>query len=245
MAEEDSTSKHIVILGATGDTGKILVPQALSAGHTVTAVARTPSKITTEHPNLNVMKGDVFDMESLTPLFQGKDMVISTLGFDKTPGDQFSSSITAIVGAMKAAEVPKIVVISGWFIDPATREGSEMFKEWEQQVNIHNVLSDCGDMEKLLAAEEQITYCCVRAPTLTWDEASGLGFLAHEGQFVPDHPSAFAPRADLAAFLVSLIQSSDYDNKCVAVCTNYPKEDLADIKERLYAKYAEMHGTQG
>ena len=46
----------IVILGATGDTGKPLLRQTLEKGHTVTAILRESSKLTTENSNLTTIK---------------------------------------------------------------------------------------------------------------------------------------------------------------------------------------------
>ena len=46
----------IVILGATGNTGKPLLRQTLEKGHTVTAILRDPSKLTTENSNLTTIK---------------------------------------------------------------------------------------------------------------------------------------------------------------------------------------------
>jgi putative NADH-flavin reductase len=49
---------NIVILGATGKTGSILLRQALDAGHTVTALVRTPSKITLKNDKLTVISSN-------------------------------------------------------------------------------------------------------------------------------------------------------------------------------------------
>ena len=46
----------IVILGATGDTGKPLLRQTLEKGHTVTAILRDPSKLAIENSNLDTIK---------------------------------------------------------------------------------------------------------------------------------------------------------------------------------------------
>jgi len=71
---------NILVLGATGGTGRRLVEQALAQGHVVTAFARNPGKIQTEHSNLKVAHGDILRPESLEPAIQGQDAVLSALG---------------------------------------------------------------------------------------------------------------------------------------------------------------------
>jgi uncharacterized protein YbjT (DUF2867 family) len=48
---------NLVVLGASGRTGSLVVEQALAAGHTVTALVRSPEKLTTGNPNLRVVTG--------------------------------------------------------------------------------------------------------------------------------------------------------------------------------------------
>lgn len=47
MADEGAKLK-LVVFGATGPSGQQLVEQALDQGHYVTAIVRSPEKITTE-----------------------------------------------------------------------------------------------------------------------------------------------------------------------------------------------------
>lgn len=71
---------NLLILGATGGTGRALVTQALEQGHTVTAFARDPAKVRTSHPNLHVAKGDILDPASVEAALRGQDAVLSALG---------------------------------------------------------------------------------------------------------------------------------------------------------------------
>ena len=71
---------NLLILGATGGTGRALVDQALTLGHTVTAFARDPSKVRTKHPNLRTLKGDILEYASLEAALQSQDAVLSALG---------------------------------------------------------------------------------------------------------------------------------------------------------------------
>ena len=49
----------LLVLGATGGTGKHIVSQALEAGHEVTVLARDRAKAGPEQPRLRVVEGDV------------------------------------------------------------------------------------------------------------------------------------------------------------------------------------------
>jgi putative NADH-flavin reductase len=69
----------MVILGATGDTGKPLLRQTLDRGHTVTAIVRDPAKLTVVHPNLKTVRGDVCDSASLAPHFKDQGRNSPTL----------------------------------------------------------------------------------------------------------------------------------------------------------------------
>ena len=50
----------IIVFGATGGTGKLIVTQALAKGHSVTAFVRNPDGLP-QDPHLRVIQGDVFD----------------------------------------------------------------------------------------------------------------------------------------------------------------------------------------
>ena len=51
------------------------------------------------HENLEVVKGDVFDADSITPIFEGKNAVMSCLGFQVGAKTLYSESITSIITA--------------------------------------------------------------------------------------------------------------------------------------------------
>ena len=63
----------IVLLGATGDTGKPLLRQCLDRGHQVTAIVRNVNKIQQKHENLTKVEADVFNPEDLSKIFTGLD----------------------------------------------------------------------------------------------------------------------------------------------------------------------------
>ena len=70
----------IIIFGASGKTGKLLVEQALSDNHRVTAFVRNPSNLNISNPNLVIVQGDATDASDVKKAILGHDAVISTLG---------------------------------------------------------------------------------------------------------------------------------------------------------------------
>lgn len=70
----------LLIFGASGATGRVLVSAALAKGHAVTAFARTPSKLAVSHENLRVIVGDVADHQAVTHAVSGHEAVFSCLG---------------------------------------------------------------------------------------------------------------------------------------------------------------------
>ena len=74
--------KTFVVLGGTGQTGQHLIRLALEQWHRVRALARTPAKLTIEHPDLEIVRGSITgdsDLD-LDALVSGADFVVSMLG---------------------------------------------------------------------------------------------------------------------------------------------------------------------
>jgi hypothetical protein len=66
----------IVVYGATGEVGSLVVQEALDRGHRVTAVSRSPEQVKMQHDKLSVVKGDLLDPASVTETVTGQDVVV-------------------------------------------------------------------------------------------------------------------------------------------------------------------------
>lgn len=104
---------NLTVLGATGATGTQLVEQALTAGHHVTALARSPEKLTITSPSLHVVQGAATDRAAVSRAMKGADAVISTLG---ATGPVIAEATRAIVAVAKQEGPQRIVIMSSFAV---------------------------------------------------------------------------------------------------------------------------------
>jgi nucleoside-diphosphate-sugar epimerase len=102
---------RVLVIGATGATGRQLVQQALDQGHQVTAFVRNPSKLAIEHANLRAVKGDVLDYASVESAMRGQSAVLCALGHKRFfyPNKIQSNGMRNILRAMQVCEVPRLI----------------------------------------------------------------------------------------------------------------------------------------
>ena len=102
----------LTVFAATGGIGRQALEQAVAAGHEVTAVVRNPKKLSRE---VRVVTADLAapDPAALESAVKGADAVLSGLGPRSASEAGIAGQGTrAIVQAMKATNVRRIVVVS-------------------------------------------------------------------------------------------------------------------------------------
>lgn len=106
----------LTIFAATGGIGRHLLEQAVAAGHNITVVVRNPRNLDEWSGKVRVVAADLTaaDPEVLASAVEGRDAVLSGLGPRNPRSDAgvTSQGTSAIVRAMKATGVRRIVVVS-------------------------------------------------------------------------------------------------------------------------------------
>src|SRR5208337_2759895 len=74
--------KTVLVVGATGSIGHVVVEEAVRQGYVVRALVRTPSKARRFPTQVEVISGDVTRPETLTAAVDGIDAIVFTLGSD-------------------------------------------------------------------------------------------------------------------------------------------------------------------
>ena len=209
---------NTVIFGAGGPTGRLLVGQALAAGHTVTAVMRTPQPI----EGATVVRADVLDAAAASKAVEGADAVLSSLGvpFGRKPIDTYSRGTANIVAAMKDHGVKRLILTSSSAADLSVRfknSGGGALLELLKPLVIYGfgrtTYVDMRRMEEL-----------VRESGLDWTIVRPSGLfntdVASDYAVEQDHVrGAFTSRLDLARFMVSALDSDEWVGRHAAVAT--------------------------
>ena len=192
----------LVVLGPNGRIGSQVVRRALTEGHRVTAVARTPEKVTAAHDdNLTVVAGDVFDTGSLDAAIASADAVIYAVGSrGRGPTITRSTGIARVAKVMKANNVARLVVVSPSAV--AISPKATLLRKIALRFFVHklyrNPFNDVERMEDELRHTD-LDWSVVRSSSLRDRPPTGRYVVVPDGQLRHERPVAVA---DLADFLV-------------------------------------------
>jgi len=95
----------IALIGASGQVGSRILAELSSRGHSVTAIARDPTKIASL-PGVTAVAGDIEATDDLAQTLKGHDAVISSVHFSASDPDK-------LLSAVKASGVRRYYVVGG------------------------------------------------------------------------------------------------------------------------------------
>jgi len=164
----------LLVLGATGGTGRLIVRDALEKGHSVVALARSKASA----PDLlgaDIIEGDARDASALMRALDGCDAVVSSLG----TGVSLFSEVTllteathALIPAMKRSGVRRLVCISALGVGNSRGHGGFVFDRLFMPLLLRHAYKDKGRQEAAIRASS-LDWVIVRPAMLTNDPARG------------------------------------------------------------------------
>lgn len=102
----------IVVFGANGKIGSVVVEEALSRGHAVTAAVRSPGKVTARHPSLRIVRAQIDDVASVQTTVAGHDAVIDSVGGLGHENTRISIECARpLIEGMKRAGVRRLLIV--------------------------------------------------------------------------------------------------------------------------------------
>jgi putative NADH-flavin reductase len=101
----------IVIFGASGKTGTLLIELALAKSYQVVAYARRAGSVAQQNPNLKIIIGELNEKDKLKEAIMGADACISVLGGNSLyiHATEIVSGIDQIVSIMEQQKVGRII----------------------------------------------------------------------------------------------------------------------------------------
>jgi putative NADH-flavin reductase len=207
---------RILIVGATGGTGRQLVAQALGLGYEVTAFVRDPSKLGVEHPRLRVAKGDVLDYGSVEAAMRGQEAVVSALGHKRYfgPSRILSEGTRNVLRAMEAHNVRRIVCETSLGIGDSAGRMGLYYTFMVIPIVVPFYFWDKTRQERSIA-RSNLEWVIVRPGVLTNGEKRGpIRHGRHVGNFLW---TVRISRADVADFMLEQLSSDTYLRTAVGV----------------------------
>ncbi|MET7617327.1 NAD(P)-binding oxidoreductase [Streptomyces sp. NPDC005408] len=206
---------NLLVLGATGPTGRRLVGRALDEGHHVTALVRSPEKLPRPGDRLTVLVGDVIDEQEIASAAVSQDAVLSTMGSGKSlTSDIVGRTVDALIPAMHEAGVDRLIFLSAFGVNETYSQAS-----WQQRflyrTMLRKIYPDKGQADrKLLASGLDVTL--VYPVTLTNKPFTGT---YRVGDHVDIKGLPSISRADVAHFMLTQLTDATWSRR-TAILTN-------------------------
>lgn len=208
----------IAIFGASGATGRLLTERCLAAGHTVSALVRTPSAFPYAD-RVRVVQGDIFSANAIAETLADADAVLSALGARSLGEDHaLERGIPLIVQAMIAAHVSRIIVLGSAGALDTAMDKQAAWKKWLVENIVYKTLL------KWPVIAQRHQYAALSASPLDWTMAmppkltnsAGRGIVRVDPDALPPGASRVA-RGDVADFLFAQLTTNQWSRKAVYI----------------------------
>ena len=211
-----------IVFGSTGGTGLATCRALAATRNEVTAFARDPGRLPAIASVVPV-RGDVMNPTDVAAAMPGHDMVIVSLGNSQNPfalmfGARRTTAANVceigtrnIIAAMQASGVPRLLVVSAFGIGDNRKHLPFAFKLFYWTL-LREHMADKEKQEALVKASG-LDWTLVQPVGLTDGPATGNWLADTNGVIRRQQMS----RADVAAFLVSLVDEKKYYRATVAL----------------------------
>jgi len=207
---------RILLLGATGRTGKFVLNFCLLMGHQVTALVRDSARLERITPDLRVVKGSPEILSDVQEAIKNCDAVIVTLNNITTPGNisvqapfLIANSVRNCLAAMAERGPRRIVVMSMLGVGDSLGYAPAAIREMKG-----------GNGFKTLFADHEATDILLKESVMDWTEVRAVA-LCDNGPLKDlvvtcggtPRPAPTISRRHVAKFLVECLDDKNYFKK--------------------------------
>ena len=216
----------ILVLGATGRTGRLIVEEAIKQGYELNVLVRDKNKISFGSKSIKVYQGTPVRQTDLANAMQGCDLVISALGIVRASDAPWSKLITAknfisesiknVIAEADHQNLKRLITVSAWGVGETKKEIPFWLRWLINHTNMGPVYSEHEAEEKLLA-NSNLNWTAVRPVAL--NDSKKIKTLKVSFNNSPK-PSLYISRQTVAKFIVDIVKSDQYDMKSPTISEN-------------------------
>ncbi|WP_441234649.1 NAD(P)-dependent oxidoreductase [Bradyrhizobium sp. 930_D9_N1_4] len=198
----------ILILGATGATGRLIVSQAATRGYDVAVLVRSAEKAG-DLKGAKLVIGDARDEAALRGALRGCEAVVSALGTPASPFREvtlLSAATRALVAAMKAEHVSRLVCITGIGAGDSAGHGGLLFDKLIFPLLLRKVYADKNRQEAIVR-DSGSDWVLVRPSVL--NDKPGRGVVRALTDLSGFHGGTIA-REDVARFVLDQLRADTW-----------------------------------
>ncbi len=204
----------IAIIGATGGTGRAFTTQAIANGHTVSALVRSPDKLTQQKDGLQLIVGDARNGEDIGRTVADQDAVFCAIGGGTNTGPTTirQDATRLIVDALQGTQTHLVIVSSlgvgdskpqlAWYLRPIIT------------YILRHPFADHLVQEQIVRTSN-LTWTILRPTNLGNGAATHNIRLSCPPERVPAQPNV--ARADVAALALSIIEQKSHLSEAITL----------------------------
>lgn len=205
----------VLLIGATGPTGRAIIRAAQAEGLVIRALARRPEALA--DAEVEVIKGDVENEASLRAAMRGATAVVSALGTPlmlKGPVTLLSSGTANIVAAMKSAGLDRFLCITGMGAGDSRGHGGFVYDRLILPLLLGRIYTD-KDRQEAVVRMSGLDWTLIRPSFLKSGE--GRGRWREITDWNGQGRLTSIDRADVARFIIQELGRHRYARQAVNI----------------------------
>ncbi|RHW36735.1 NAD-dependent epimerase/dehydratase family protein [Lysinibacillus yapensis] len=203
-------SYKIAIIGGTGKAGRHIAFAALENGYQVRMLVRNPEKLALKDDRIEIVKGNVENVEDIRNLLKGCQIVINAFGQPTKEKPIYSSVTEKILEVMADIQIDRYLGVTGGSLTIAgdrksilNKIGARMFELLYSEMMI-----DKKKEWHILNRNKNIKWTLIRLPFIV--EGKEMGLIKEN---LVNMPGTKITNRDIAAFMINEIEKPKYIQK--------------------------------
>jgi len=200
----------IAIIGGTGRVGRHIAMNAIQRGYKVRMLVRNPKKLLVKSDHIEVVKGQIQDIENIRALLTDCEIVINTFGQPSKEEPMYSQVTKNIVSVMKDLNISRYIGVAGGSLTMKqdqkgvlNRFGARLF-----EFLFPKVIEDRKLEWEVLFSNKQIDWTLIRLPFVKDSLKSN-----DIKESLTNMPGTKITNQDIATFILDQINNQKYIHK--------------------------------